>query len=424
MSKKTERLALCLALLGLTCSPGVLADDYHYVNAPVGNRAAGMGGAYVGLSDDATGQYYNPAGTVYAQGTELSASMNTFQSTSVVYREVLGGEYDWVRSSDALLPNFFGILRPLGAFKVGISYAVPNSSHEDQDQTFENIPTALGTADQFIINFNNDDDTYLLGPMIAYAVNDRLSVGATLYLHYRHLQRISNIILQYAGDRYWSNEYLELDEYGIKPVLGVMWTPAPRWSLGATVSKVAVLDTEITKRSACLGANASTPPPTALCQPDNYVNYRVITSDERAQYPLRLALGATWFQSENFLLGADVVYHEASGAGAEARESVTNYALGAEYYLSPRWALRGGVYTDFANTPELESGFTAYNQPEHVDMYGVSASLSHYTRNSSLSAGFIYSHGSGKAQIISGSTALQDVEISALSLFLAATYSY
>jgi len=37
-----------------------------------GARAAGMGEAFVGLADDASAVYYNPAGLAYQQGRELT----------------------------------------------------------------------------------------------------------------------------------------------------------------------------------------------------------------------------------------------------------------------------------------------------------------------------------------------------------------
>ena len=53
----------------LFVAPAVFADDLHYVNMLVGNRAAGLGGAYTAISDDPTGCYYNPAGIAFSPYT-------------------------------------------------------------------------------------------------------------------------------------------------------------------------------------------------------------------------------------------------------------------------------------------------------------------------------------------------------------------
>ena len=39
------------------------ADEDHYNNIIIGDRPAGMGGAYTAISDDPSGLYYNPAGS-------------------------------------------------------------------------------------------------------------------------------------------------------------------------------------------------------------------------------------------------------------------------------------------------------------------------------------------------------------------------
>jgi len=413
-----------IILAAVMAASAAQADDYHYINMLVGDRAAGMGGAYTAVADDTAGLFYNPSGIVYAPGSSLSGSMNAYQQTSTNYKAVLGGVHDWERSSGTLLPNFFGIVQPLGKGVFGFSYAVPNSIEEDQDQIFPNIATSLGTANQFIINFNNSDNTYQLGPTYAYPLSDRLSVGATLYFHYRHQQRISNTILTYPGDRVWSNEYYQLEEKGVKPVLGLMWSPMEQLALGASISQVDVFDSNITIHRACLGANGASYAASSLCQAGNQLNHEVVTSTIKGDYPLNINLGGAWFASDALLFAADIKYFGSSGSGSNARESVANVALGTEYYLNPHWALRGGIYTDLANTPKLQSGFTAYNQPEHVDLYGLGLSFSHFTRNSSLSFGVNYASGSGKAQIVSGSTTLQDVEIRSLGIFMAASYTY
>ncbi len=101
---------LCASLAGIAS-----ADEFHYNNLIIGDRAIGMGGAYTGVSDDPSGLYYNPAGVVYTTGRNLSASVNAFYSLDKKYNGVIGG-LGWERNATALLPNFFGIVQPFGVF--------------------------------------------------------------------------------------------------------------------------------------------------------------------------------------------------------------------------------------------------------------------------------------------------------------------
>ena len=86
------------------------ADDAHYKNMLIGERAATMGGSYVAVSDDSTGCYYNPGGIAYAVGDSLSGSGNVMHQMKTVYHQAIGTK-DWARDSEALVPNYFGVLK-------------------------------------------------------------------------------------------------------------------------------------------------------------------------------------------------------------------------------------------------------------------------------------------------------------------------
>lgn len=430
--KITKTLAGFGCLLMLVLGGRVSADEYHYTNILIGDRASGMGGAYSAVSDDPSGLYYNPAGIAYARSSNLSASVNAFNITSTTYKSALGGTRDWTRSASSLLPNFFGIVQPLGKGVVGFSYAVPDNIVEDQDQTFSGFPANLNqtTVSSYTINFNQNDTTYKFGPSYAVAINDDFSIGLTLYYHYRDLQRILNqyVVLENAegGGYEWSNSYLESSEQGLQPMLGLMWSAGERLALGLTVSKNYLLSSETTRQitshsdfvfrdanNVVIPFNAIIPPTTSSHQ------------DTRT-LPLQVRLGAAWFHSDRLLLAADVLHstaHEYTLGGATVkREAVTDVAVGAEYYLTNTWALRGGAYTSRANTPKIEG--IAFNQEEHVDIFGVTGSISRYTRNSSLTFGVGYSAGDGRAQLFGNTTAFQEVETRALTAYLSSSYSY
>ena len=407
-------------VIGLTSYAN--ADEYHYKNTLIGDRASGLGGAYTAVSDDPSGLFYNPAGIVYTSGTNMAASMNSFQETTLTYEGVFGNQYNWERTSSTLIPNFFGIVQPLGKGVLGFSYAVPNSALEDQDQIFRDITASV---ERFIINFNNDDKTYNFGPSYAFEVNDRLSIGATLYFHLRQQQRTSNILIEYDTDaRFWSNEYYELEEKGFRPILGFMWSPLDRISIGGTISQTFITDAEITRYDTCEGALGISYAADSFCQ-SSEINHRVLVDDTKADYPLNINLGVAYFKNKDLMLSADLSYFESvSGDTTDEKASVINFALGAEYYYSPTIVLRSGFFSDMANTPDLKNNVTTYNQAEHIDLYGFSASIGRFTRSSSLSVGFSYAFGSGEAQIVSGDPTLQDAELKSLSIFLSTSNSF
>lgn len=412
-----------LALLGLLfpLNPA-FADEWHYNNVIIGERATGMGGAYTAISDDPSGLFHNPAGIVYGGNRNLSASVNAFSASTTTYKGVLGGR-NWERKSSALLPNFFGITQPLGDGTIGFSYAVTDSVSEDQDSIFNNIGNPLVGTDirDYLINVNNEDNTYKLGPSYAVEINDELSIGVTLYLHVRDRELIANQWIRYNNDELdWFNQYVQSSETGIEPILGVMWSPFDKYSLGMTIRQVSIIDAENSSQLICVSDQGTPPDPqcatpvggTAL-DPAHAVN------NVERDLPTQINLGVAYFHSNDLLLSGDLALYTST----DTAESVVNLALGGEYYSSENWAYRGGFYTNFANTPDVIAGQSG--QDDHVDIYGLTFSVSHFTRDSSITLGLSYTTGSGDAQIdATDPTAIQGVDMSSFSFYISSSLSY
>ena len=407
-------LSLMLALASIVYGVAS-ADEYHYRNIIIGDRATGMGGAYTAISDDPSGLFHNPAGVVYSGSRNFSASVNAYSETTKTYKGVLGGG-DWERTSSALLPNFFGVTQPLGPGVIGFSYAVTDSIMEDQDSIFNNV----GSIQDWVINVNNTDHTYKLGPSYAIEINDQLAVGMTLYMHFRGRELINNQWLRTtSNEQEWRNLYFQTEETGLEPVLGVMWSPFEQVSLGMSIRQTSILSSETTSQFICASDITGQTEPQCLPPVVSIANDpTILQSDLERDLPLQINLGVAYFYSSSLLLAADVINY----GKTDRAESVSNLSLGAEYYFSERWAMRAGMFTNNANTPSVVSGGT--DQLDNVDLLGLTFSLSHFTRNSSLTAGFSYSTGSGDAQVLSGSTDIQDLDVSGLTVFLSSSYNY
>jgi long-chain fatty acid transport protein len=406
--------AMMAGALGVAAVPTAHADEFHYVNALVGNRASGMGGAYTAISDDPAGLFYNPAGAVYSPVPNVSASANAFSTRNTVYSSVLGGQLDWERDSSVLLPNFFGVSQPVGPGVFGFSYAVPDSVVEDQDQEFENFPSNIGVdVAKYTINLNQNDNTYNFGPSYAYAVSDSFSFGGTLYVHYRTKELIQNQFVRLVDNRVeWSNSYFEQTEYGLQPIFGVMFSPADRIALGVTASKLLILDSETRGQVSALSTiNGS------------QITFPVVANgDEKRETPFNLRGGIAYFASDTLLLSGDLSYFsKVDDDDFGDRDALLNWAMGLEWYSTPTSAWRLGLFSDYANTPDIGGG--SFGAQEHIDLYGASGSYTWFTRNSSISLGGTFLSGSGEAQLF-GNSLTQDVDTTGYTIFLATSYSY
>ncbi len=413
-----ERLT-CGLLLAAVLIGNATADPYHHINLLVGDRAAGLGGAYVAVADDPAGLYYNPAGIAYGGRANLSASMNAYHIIERRYRNVLGGR-DWVRRSSALLPNFFGVTQPLGPGVIGFSYAVPDAIAEDQNQQIPGVPTILAEENAtYTINFTNQDTTYLAGPSYALPLSPRLAVGLTLYGHLRSQKIIINQQFTFSDpSRYhWENSYSERSEYGLRPLLGLMYTPLERLSLGLTLARTWILSADEFDQLSCAGMNGYDYGG-GLCQGGALQLIRQQRPLQR-RLPWSATVGAAYFPSPTLLVSAQLSLYQDLAAGGLPQ---WNLAGGAEYYLTPRLALRLGLFSDNANTAEIRPGRS--DQDEHIDLLGASMSLSRFTRTTSLTLGANFRAGEGQAQILNGQNRIQTVTARAVTVFVASSYSY
>lgn len=396
-----------------------MADEFHYNNILIGDRASGMGGAYTAISDDASGLFYNPAGIVYVTDRNFSASVNAYNYQIKTYDNVISGQ-PFVRKSSALLANYFGIVKPVGNVKIGFSYAVPDSVNEDLSQTVTNVTSASGNYD-YTLNLNNRDNTYNYGPSLAMAINNDLAVGMTLYVHQRDTLIIQNNYLAFAnGTNQWKNSYFKLSELGVKPILGVSWSPIEKISLGVTVSKVILLKSDASLQTTCwdtakLNCDINNPGTLSIQTPS------IAAINTNRQYPTRFAMGAAYFASKELLLSADVTYHTAvSDPVYGDKVSTVDVALGTEYYLSKKWAMRAGLFSNVANTPPIVAGVT--NIEEHINLYGGSLSFTRFTGDSSVTFGGNINYGVGQSQIGTSNAEVQSARTFGWSMFLSSSY--
>ncbi|MGA1825395.1 MAG: OmpP1/FadL family transporter [bacterium] len=400
------------------------ADELHYNNMLIGDRATGLGGAYTAISDDPSGLYYNPAGIVYSTGSKLSASMNAYYTENKRYDNV-SGNYDWERESSALLPNFFGVTQPFSKGKAGFSYAVTDAIIEDQGQTFHNVLVPLVPSDKRIVNFNNEDHTYNFGPSYAMEISEYCALGSTLYLHYRKNRMIFNDFYEWrnsATNTYksykWDNIYERKEEIGIKPILGLMFSPkSAKYSLGVAFSKTLIMSSN---REYQRTQEILTDDPNSISS-ITFPDPLQAESSKKREYPYVITFGGAFFPSNSLLFSGDITYYTKTDddlAGTGEKDSLINVSLGTEYYFKRTFALRAGLFTNFANTPKIVRNKT--NQEEHVDIYGGCLSLSYFTRYSSLTIGVQYRYGMGDVQV----TRIHDVTVSSLMGYMGSSYSF
>ena len=220
------------------------ADEFHFNNFPVGERPSGLAGAYTALSNDATGLFYNPAGIVRGVN-QVTASIYAYTKSTTEYKNVFGNT-NWTKDTGEFVPGFFGFTHTLSKGTLGFSVAVVDSGRSDQNQDVFNIITnGQKRWDYGRINYNYENKVYNFGPSFAMPISEGFSLGTTLYLHYKNQKEVQNQFFSSGGgstyELLWENMRIEETEWGIRPILGLLWKPKDqKFSAGLSVSRTFV----------------------------------------------------------------------------------------------------------------------------------------------------------------------------------------
>lgn len=413
------------------CVSGVsVAEQSYYRNVIIGERAQGLGGAYAGVSDDASGVYYNPGGLAFAQSNDISGSANAFYSKKITYKKAFLGVSDFVEESGGAFAPFFGVMQKLDKYLPGLvggfAYYTLDTELKDQDDFKYNVPTSLGPVIQrFHRAATIRAATYAATGALAYRFSPRLGLGVSLgYLSINELTQISQNLTATGNNFQMQSLRDSLNAHGVQVGIGVQWAPSAELALGAMIRSGKYASQKfsqvIDKIVILEGKLVSTAP--SEFSLDNPLG----------SIPLEIRAGAAWFASPRLLVTTDVDWHEAvsdtspATANVYGKQSVLNYAMGTEYYMTSSLPLRFGLFTnkDARPMPEVKDG-----EPDHIDYTGSTLFLAWAQPNSQVSAGVVVQKGSGKAKKVQGNSeaaakVLQDIEAFAYTLGFSATHNF
>jgi long-subunit fatty acid transport protein len=223
-----------------------------------------------------------------------------------------------------------------------------------------------------------------------------------------------------SGPQYLAQSVREsLVAHGAQFGFGVQWAPASQISLGALVrsgSYASQKYSQVVDKVQVVGNAIDAEPLVAS------------SSNPLGSMPLELRAGVAWFASPRLLVTSDLDWHEEVSNMSNVtenlydRESVLNYAVGTEYYLTAAVPVRFGVFTNNDATPVPTTA--RKGQPDHIDYIGSSLFFAWAQPNSQVSAGVVVQQGKGKSQKNATESTLQDVEALAYTIGFSATHSF
>jgi long-subunit fatty acid transport protein len=191
--KKLLSTAVAIGLIGMTGQAFAITDNEANASLPFsfsnpGARAMGMGGAFLGLSDDASAAYTNPAGLTQLVSPEIALELRSVDTETrwldggnVQYNPFNSSGLDYSSQSDTTTS-----LRSFSFVYPGerMSFAFYRYEIVNYETDFQSAGATWTTGDgsgffgdifPYDVNANLEIETY--GAAMGFKVNDRFSLG-------------------------------------------------------------------------------------------------------------------------------------------------------------------------------------------------------------------------------------------------------
>lgn len=360
----------------------------------LGERAAGMGGAFTALTGDPSATpFYNPATTVLQLGSSLSASVNVYNR----YATTIGDTSDFGDAPQRLnrgffrsLPSASGTVLNFKSFAVGLSIVVP-----DYDFYSGQLK---GTGDTSS-SLSFVDESLWVGGTFSGKLTPTDAIGVSVYYTARSLSRTANDRVTTGGGTgvVITSEEKNLTSNAVVAVFGYHRKLSPLWSVGVSYRPTSL---PIAGEASYFKSVTETTPFNSTVL--NRGNLRAVT-----KIPSRLAVGVAREVKNGNTISFDLQLFEGTSYRdlpelAEGAEDIhhrqhLNFALGYEQLLRKALTLRLGAFSNLSayHKPDLKYGT---RQGDQVDQNGFSANINFVTDEKTwFTVGGYYSGGSGES---------------------------
>ncbi|MBN2266113.1 MAG: outer membrane protein transport protein [Candidatus Aminicenantes bacterium] len=362
MSKRTSVLALT-ALLALTSFASANGLNLN----GLGTRAQSMGGAFVGVADDFSAVFWNPAGAAaFRQTTFGFCAVDLIPKATYRFEyEISIPEINPLIDATTQVSHYLGFLgayyKPIGPkIVVGLGIGTPSGFGTLWDGD-DFLDLTGGTP----FDRSSKVGLFSISPLVAVSVNEWLSVGATLNINHGifSLKRPGGNASIEPGQMVDLGQYEEnMNGWGFGATFGVMARPIEALSVGLTVRTPSTISFEGLARLSYLPLH-DLPGTSDL--------------ERKITWPLWIAGGVSFRPVDRLLLSADVHWTQWSkidrlttdyldpfwadlfttgGIDSSSMrlswENALQVRFGAEYALNPTMSIRAGYTRDPAPGPD------------------------------------------------------------------------
>jgi long-chain fatty acid transport protein len=399
-------------LLSFFICTSVLADDYHYQNVLIGERAFGLGGAFTAVANDSSGCFYNPAGIPYLERSTFSLTSSVYsmqnQTTQDVFDFIEGSQNIEVSSSQLVpIPSTVATLKKLSdRTTMGICAIVNN---------FKKISLDTKTSSdvlEYSLRRVVSDQTIFVGIPVGIKVIGNLSIGFSPF-YVNRTYSLTNTITNLPPNQVDPTITISTADFffthsSLLALTGIRFTPYKDFRIGFSYRSPQL-------RFSSNGSVFIT----IVDENENFIggaNYNQAFKDltvESHDNPQKFTFGIAYEKPKRFATMFDVSYYVGNKEfsltkltidnqeipiGKIFQKNILNYNLGVEYYTSPSIALRGGFYTNYSSNSLTVSDVIAQLEANQdmIDLLGMTMSLGYETKYSSFTLGLGIAWGSGK----------------------------
>jgi long-chain fatty acid transport protein len=363
-------LALLFTISSLTFANGLSLNS-------VGTRALGMGGAFVGLANDATALYWNPAGLAGQESSILFFGTDVIPSAT--YKNSAYGVDATMKLNHYISPNAFFNYN-LGKLSLAFGVYVPAGLGAEWNG--EELLPMTGGAGPFewmskigVINFS---------PGIAYQVTEQFSIGLAINIYYAmfDLKKPNMIDANQDGIPDTFAQYSEESTgMGYGATVGLKYNINKQFSLGATFRT----STSVTMNGT--GEFLGLP----MKMESEF--------DRDVTWPMWIAGGIAFHPNEKMTLTLDGQYSNwseldkmvakyktfpADGVFKLNWENALQIRAGFEHFINESFGYRVGYYYDPAPAPDETVNILFPSSTNHGATIGASYKIGNFCFNGSF----------------------------------------
>lgn len=417
LSMKLLSSALLVALAGLSAPVLAIDDDpgtalLRTSFASPGARAAGMGGAFIGLADDSSAAFLNPAGILLLSQKEITLEMRHRDPDALGLGTIAGPAVRSTADTDTDV-SYASFAMPIPDKKIGFGVFYGKLSGSEFGTTFSDDVEVIP---EFIVGAGSTrvalEDSYF-GVSGALELTQGLRIGVSAYQVTRELRSSSvySVGLDEDDEEAFFVYDGRTDDSDIGFNIGAHWTVNDAWSVGVAHRSA----TEFGAEYRFNFLNATSFPTSA---PFGEAGTNVI--------PSATTLGVGWRATERVVLALDVarVRHSQIVDDAERAETIGTFLLtepgdlaaddstdirfGAEFLIpkeSGSWFLRAGLAREGSSSirttnsalPEVRPFFSGRDDETHATLgvgyagekFGIDAAFDRSDSNSEFVASLV-----------------------------------